>query len=69
MNKPQGWPPHINMPKNWEGKIEIERNGKDDNHKDVGLEFCTFRPGNDKRARGNDLLQCNWASLHARNTS
>ncbi len=41
---------------NREGRTEIEQDGKDDNHMDIGSEFCTLHPGDDKRARGNDLL-------------
>ncbi len=51
---------------NWEGRTKIEWDGKDDNHKDVGLEFCTLHPGDDTRVGGNDLLQCSWASLHVK---
>ncbi len=69
MNKSQGWPPHTSALKNQEGRTKIERDEKDDKHKDAGLEFCTLRLGDDKKAKGNDLLQCSWASFHARNTS
>jgi hypothetical protein len=63
VSKPQGRPPHTSMPKNWKGKTEFERDEKDDNHKDAGLEFCTLRPRDDRRAGGNDLLQCSWAFM------
>jgi hypothetical protein len=48
VNKPQGQPSHTRTPKNREGKIEIEQDKKDDNHKDVGLKFCTLCLGDDK---------------------
>jgi hypothetical protein len=55
-NKLQGRPPHTSTPKNWEAKIEIKQDEKDDHHKDIGLEFCILCSRDDKRAGGNDLL-------------